>query len=306
MAERISPRQISSVGKSSLLLHIREQIFRRFLFMSTKHYPCVLTIAGSDCSGGAGIQADIKTISALGAYAASVITAVTVQNTCGVTGIHRIPPEIIAAQAEAVMEDICPTAVKIGMINDAEAVHAIAETLRRFRPPHIVFDPVMISSSGRKLMEDEAVDAIQKELFPLCSLITPNIDEAAFLLQRDIRSTADMKTAARDLLRYGSKAVLLKGGHLSGETASDILQDGKTETYAFSAPMINSQNTHGTGCTLSSAIATHLALGESMEQAVRKSKEYVHHCLEAGKDVCIGHGHGPMNHFFRPEAMRIV
>ena len=275
--------------------------------MITKHYPCVLTIAGSDCSGGAGIQADIKTISALGAYAASVITAVTVQNTCGVTGIHRIPPEVIAAQAEAVMEDICPTAVKIGMINNAEAVHAIAEILRRFCPRYVVFDPVMVSSSGRKLMEDEAIDAIRKELFPQCSLITPNIDEAAFLLQRDIRSTDDMKVAAKDLLRYGSKAVLLKGGHLSGETASDILQEnGNTKAYAFNASKINSQNTHGTGCTLSSAIATHLALGESMEQAVRKSKEYVHRCLEAGKDICIGHGHGPMNHFFHPEAMRIV
>lgn len=275
--------------------------------MNTKHYPCVLTIAGSDCSGGAGVQADIKTISALGAYAASVITAVTVQNTRGVTGIHRIPPEIIAAQTEAVMEDICPTAVKIGMVNDAEAVHAIAKTLRRFGSRYIVFDPVMVSSSGRKLMEDEAIDTIQKELFPLCSLITPNIDEATFLLQRNIHSTDEMKEAAKDLLCYGSKAVLLKGGHLCGETASDILQeDGNAKAYTFNAPKINTSNTHGTGCTLSSAIATHLALGETMEQAVKKSKEYVHRCLEAGKDVCIGHGHGPMNHFFHPEAMRIV
>lgn len=275
--------------------------------MNTKHYPCVLTIAGSDCSGGAGIQADIKTISALGAYAASVITAVTVQNTRGVTGVHHIPAEIISDQIKAVMEDIRPVAIKIGMVTDAETVYAIAETLRRFNPQYLVFDPVMISSSGRKLMEDNAIEAIKKELFPLCSLITPNMDEASFLLQRNILSTDDMKVAARDLLHYGSQSVLLKGGHLKGESACDILQTTDIQTpYTFHAPKIESKNTHGTGCTLSSAIATHLALGKNTIQAVKKAKEYVSHCLEYGKDVCIGDGHGPMNHFFCPEAMHIV
>lgn len=275
--------------------------------MTEKYYPCVLSIAGSDCSGGAGIQADIKTISALGAYAAAAITAVTVQNTRGVTGVCPVPPETVRAQIEAVMTDIRPTAVKIGMIDRAETAHIIAEAIRRHHPAFVVLDPVMISSSGKKLMDDDAVEVIRKELFPLCTLITPNIGEAAFLLQRDIDSVNDMQRAASDLLQLGSRAVLLKGGHLKGATATDILQEkGKAQPVLYSLRMIDSHNTHGTGCTLSSAIAAYSALGETLEQAVKKAKDYVHDCLEAGKDVHIGDGHGPMNHFHAPVPLHVM
>lgn len=271
-----------------------------------KKYPCVLSIAGSDCSGGAGIQADIKTISAAGVYAASAVTAVTVQNTCGVSDVLPVPPQYVAAQIEAVMSDIHPDAVKIGMVSDADTVRAIAECLSRFNPRYIVFDPVMVSSSGRKLMSDEAVTVICQKLFPLCTLITPNIDEASMLLQRDITTVDDMKVAARELLRYGSGAVLLKGGHLEEERMTDILQEKQSELpMAFDSQKVDSHNTHGTGCTLSSAIAARLALGYTLAEAVGSGKDYVHHCLESGKDVHIGEGHGPMNHLYAPEPMHI-
>lgn len=275
--------------------------------MKQKHYPCVLSIAGSDCSGGAGIQADIKTISALGTYAATAITAVTVQNTQGVTDVCPVPPGTVKTQIEAVMSDIRPSAVKIGMIDSAEIAQVIAESIRCYHPQFVVFDPVMISSSGKKLMEDRAIDVIREELFPLCTLITPNIDEASFLLRRDIESVNDMQLAARCLLQFGSRAVLLKGGHLRGEEMVDVLQeaDGQSPTL-YSMPKVISRNTHGTGCTLSSAIATYLSIGESMKPAVQKAKDYVYHCLESGKDVQIGTGHGPMNHLHSPIAMRII
>lgn len=275
--------------------------------MPYQYYPCVLTIAGSDCSGGAGIQADIKTISALGAYAASAITAVTVQNTCGVTDVHPVPAHIVAAQIETVMNDLHPDAIKIGMVNDADVVRAIARTIFRFRPRHVVFDPVMISSSGRKLMSDEAIETIRTELFPLCTLITPNIDEAAFLLQRPICSVGDMETAASQLLCYGSQAVLLKGGHLKDDLLTDVLQKkDPPHTYLYSAPKVETRNTHGTGCTLSAAIASYLALGHPLEEAVRQAKDYVHQCLEAGKDIWAGHGHGSMNHLHHPVPMYVL
>ena len=275
--------------------------------MSKKHYPCVLTIAGSDCSGGAGIQADIKTISALGAYAASAITAVTVQNTCGVTDVYPVPAHTVAAQIEAVMSDLYPDSVKIGMVNDADVVRAIAQTISRFHPRHVVFDPVMISSSGRKLMSDEAIEIIRTELFPLCTLITPNLNEASFLLNRPVHSTTDMEAAARHLLCHGSQAVLLKGGHLNGTQMDDVLQKKDTlHTYLYSAPKVETTNTHGTGCTLSAAIATFLALGSSLEEAVRQAKDYVHQCLETGKDIWAGHGHGSMNHLHHPVPMHIL
>ena len=269
-------------------------------------YIGVLTIAGSDSCGGAGVQADIKTMSALGVYAASAITSITVQNTLGVQAIQAICPEIVAGQIKAVMDDIKPVAVKIGMVSDADTVRAIAECLSRFNPRYIVFDPVMVSSSGRKLMSDEAVTVICQELFPLCTLITPNIDEASMLLQRKITTIDDMKAAARELLRYGSGAVLLKGGHLEGEQMTDILQEKQAELpVAFDSQKVDSHNTHGTGCTLSSAIAARLALGYTLAEAVGSGKDYVHHCLESGKDVHIGEGHGPMNHLYAPEPMHI-
>ena len=265
-----------------------------------------LSIAGSDSSGGAGIQADIKTISALGAYAASAITAITVQNTCGVTDIHPVPASYVKGQIEAVMTDIRPRAIKIGMINDVNIVKVIAESLQKFKPEFVVFDPVMVSTSGCKLMEDEAIEAITSQLMPLSTLITPNLREAEVLTGSPIPDIETMKTASRELLRYGSHAVLVKGGHLEDGGMCDVLQvKGEAEPHLFTARKIESHNTHGTGCTLSSAIATYLALGNSMTGAVRLAKEYVYQGILSGKDVHIGEGHGPLNHFYSPVPMHI-
>ena len=267
-----------------------------------KHYPRVLTIAGSDCSGGAGIQADIKTISALGAYAASAITAITVQNTCGVT----VPAHYVKGQIEAVMTDIRPRAVKIGMINDVEIVQVIAESLKKFKPEFVVFDPVMVSTSGCKLMEDDAIEAITTLLMPLASIITPNLSETEVLAGKQIRNIEMMKTASRELLNYGCRAVLVKGGHLEDGNMCDVLQlKDESEPHLFMAQKVESHNTHGTGCTLSSAIATFLAFGNSMPEAVKQAKEYVYQGILSGKDVHIGEGHGPLNHFHSPVPMHI-
>ena len=273
-----------------------------------KHYPCILTIAGSDCSGGAGIQADIKTISALGAYAASAITAITVQNTCGVTGIHAVPPTYIQGQIQAVMTDIPSISVKIGMLNDAGTIRAIAESLHRFTPyyKYIVLDPVMVSTSGCKLIEDDAIEALTSLLMPLATLITPNLSEAEVLTGKRIATIPDMEKAAKELLAFGSQAVLVKGGHLNEAEMCDVLYiKGEDRPHLFSSPKIESRNTHGTGCTLSSAIATYLALGEPLEEAVRKAKAYVYQGILSGKDVHIGEGHGPLNHFFAPVPLRV-
>lgn len=271
-----------------------------------KHYPCVLTIAGSDCSGGAGIQADIKTISALGAYAASAITAIIVQNTCGVTGIHPVPANYVKGQIEAVMTDIRPRAIKIGMINDVNIVKVIAESLQTYKPEFVVFDPVMVSTSGCKLMEDEAIKAITSQLMPLSTLITPNLREAEVLTGMPIPDIETMKTASRDLLHYGCHAVLVKGGHLENGGMCDVLQiENEAEPHLFTADKVESHNTHGTGCTLSSAIATYLALGHNMTEAVRLAKAYVYQGILSGKDIHIGEGHGPLNHFHSPVPMHI-
>ena len=271
-----------------------------------KRYACVLTIAGSDCSGGAGIQADMKTISALGAYAASAITAITVQNTCGVEAIHPIPPAFVAGQIKAVLTDIRPDAVKIGMVNDVEIIRSIADSLREFKPQHVVFDPVMVSSSGHRLMEDSAIEVLVNELIPETTLITPNLNEAEVLTGHAVRSVEEMKIAAKEIIKYGCTAVLVKGGHLKGGEMIDVLQlADREEPYLFSAPQIESKNTHGTGCTLSSAIATYLALGEPMDQAVSKAKLYLYKGICAGIDIHIGEGHGPLNHFYAPVPMHI-
>ena len=271
-----------------------------------KKYASVLTIAGSDCSGGAGIQADIKTISALGAYAASAITAITVQNTCGVEAIHPIPPVFVTGQIEAVLSDIRPAAVKIGMVTDVEIIHSIASSLHKFKPKHVVFDPVMVSSSGRCLIENAAIEVLINELIPETTLITPNLSEAEVLIGRPVTNVEEMKTAAQKILSYGCKAVLVKGGHLQGGEMTDVLQLRTHKTpFLFSASQIESKNTHGTGCTLSSAIATYLALNETMENAVKKAKTFLYKSLDAGKDIHIGEGHGPLNHLYAPMPMHI-
>lgn len=261
-----------------------------------KPIPVILSVAGSDCSGGAGIQADIKTISALGGYAASVITAVTVQNTLGVQGVHAVPPEIVRAQIEAVMDDLHPDAVKIGMVNDVPTVRTIADCLRRYAPRHVVYDPVMVSTSGRKLMDDAVIEWMKEELFPLVSLITPNLDEVNVLTGSRPSTVEEMKQAAKLLaVRHGT-SVLIKGGHLCGEEMIDVLQSGEN-AYIYKVKKIESRNLHGTGCTLSSSIATYLAQGDSMNEAVEKAKQYISHAIEDGKDLRIGRGNGPLWHF---------
>lgn len=271
-----------------------------------RKYHSVLTIAGSDCSGGAGIQADIKTISALGCYAASAITAVTVQNTCGVTGIYPVPVSCVKAQIDAVMTDIKPEAIKIGMTNDTETVKAIAASIKEHKPRFVVFDPIMVSTSGCKLIEDTSIEAIRKELIPLSTIITPNLGEAMTLTGEDIDDTKSMTSAGRKILELGCHAVLIKGGHMVGNNMCDVLCiDGEETPYIYAAPKIQSKNTHGTGCALSSAIAAYLSMGETLPDAVRKAKDYVRKGIMSGKDVITGNGHGPLNHFHSPVSMHI-
>ncbi|WP_308755825.1 bifunctional hydroxymethylpyrimidine kinase/phosphomethylpyrimidine kinase [uncultured Bacteroides sp.] len=342
--------------------------------------PIILTIAGSDCSGGAGIQADIKTISALKGYAASVITAVTAQNTMGVQAVYPVPADVVRAQIEAVMDDLQPVAVKIGMVYDAAIAHAIAECMQKYRPGFIVYDPVMVSTSGRRLMTEDTVRIIREELFPLCSLITPNLCEASLLLSHSITDVEGMKQAACSLASRYHCAVLVKGGHLSGDEMCDVLYDNGNISL-FGQQKVESRNLHGTGCTLSSAIATFVAIDTvatgnvaiddtaintvtadsvtigndtindavadnvtigndvtindtvadsatisnditinntvfdnitignaaisnvtanhyGLEKAVRRAKAYISKAIVHGKDLRIGHGNGPLCHFF--------
>lgn len=263
-------------------------------------YPVALTIAGSDSGGGAGIQADLKTFSSLGVYGASVITAITAQNTKGVRGIQAVSQEIVKGQIEAVFEDLRIDAVKIGMLHNKENVESVANAIDSYCPSRVILDPVMISTSGSKLMEDSAIEYLISELFHRVTLITPNIDEAAFLSGIPIRNEQEMETAAQKLLAMGCRSVLMKGGHLGGQEMADILFAEGEAPLRLVAPAINTQNTHGTGCTLSAAIAAYMALGEKMSEAVQAAKKYITAALEAGADVQTGHGNGPLNHFFAP------
>ena len=267
---------------------------------SSRAYCRVLTIAGSDSGGGAGIQADLKTFAALECYGMSAITALTAQNTLGVSAIHPLPPEFAAAQIAAVFEDIGADAVKIGMLYSAELIRAVAEQLRRYKARNIVLDPVMVAQSGDRLLEDDAVGAIREELMPLADVVTPNVPEAEVLSGRRIGGIADMKAAAGDLARYGSASVLVKGGHLEAADSSDLLYlCRENRLVTFPAERIATRNTHGTGCTLSAAIAAHLARGEDLENAVRQAKIYITAALRAGAGYRLGQGHGPVHHFFR-------
>lgn len=269
-------------------------------------YRTVLSIAGSDSGGGAGIQADMKTISALGVYATTAITAVTAQNTCGVSSIEPVSPLLVKAQIEAVLSDIGADAIKIGMLHNLAAAKVVSEAIVRYSPQYVILDPVMISTSGHKLIEDETIDFIRNTLMKQASLITPNIDEAALLAQCEIQSEKEVYTAAEKLLNAGCRAVLMKGGHLKGETMTDILFTGKSNPIVLREKCITSQNTHGTGCTLSSAIASYLALGQQLEDAVIAAKRYITQAIEAGSTVTVGKGHGPLNHFFNPAPLRII
>ncbi len=268
----------------------------RLLFNRRKEFPrgALLTVAGSDSGGGAGIQADLKTMTLLGSYASSVITALTAQNTLGVTGIHPAPAEFVAAQMDAVLSDIPVDVVKTGMLFSAGIIQVVAERLSSFRKRILVVDPVMIAKGGASLLARDAVDALKADLLPLTYLLTPNIPEAEALTGITIDSEADRESAVRALHAMGCRNVLLKGGHQRGDEAIDLLFDGTSFTR-FSAPRVNSVNTHGTGCTLSAAIATFLAQGEPLTEAVRMAKKFITEAIRLAHPM--GKGHGPVNHY---------
>ena len=253
-----------------------------------------LTIAGSDSGGGAGIQADLKTFSALGTYGMSVITSVTAQNTMGVQDVFDLPPEIIGSQLDAIFTDIRVDAVKVGMVSVIQNIEVIAERLRRYKPVHLVIDPVMVSKNGCPLLQPSAVETMIKELFPLAEILTPNVEEARVIADRDIKTLDEAQAAARMIQAMGPKSVLIKGGHLEGEPI-DCLFDGEEFTL-FHGRRLQNNNTHGTGCTLSSAIASHLAIGYPLKESVRRSKEYVATAIQHG--IALGHGIGPTHHFY--------
>lgn len=265
--------------------------------MIEKHLKAALTIAGSDSSGGAGIQADLKTFLANGVYGMSAITAITAQNTLGVKAVMDMPTDILAAQLDAVFEDIPPDAVKIGMVSSAALIEVIGDRLKKYNPPHIVLDPVMVSTSGSKLINDDAIDALTK-LFPLAEVITPNVYELAVLTDQqfdDIKIKNDMERSARILFdKYGC-AVLAKGGHFQS-VAADLLCNADGFQW-FYGERVLTKNTHGTGCTLSSAIASNLAKGKTLIEAIERSKKYLQGALSSG--LAIGHGNGPLDHGFK-------
>jgi len=256
-----------------------------------------LTIAGSDSSGGAGLQADLKTFAALGVYGASVITALTAQNTQGVTAIHDPPPEFITAQIDAVFADLRVAAVKIGMLSRAGAIEAVAAGLMRHRAENIVLDPVMVATSGSHLLALNAVEALRRKLIPRALLVTPNLPEAAALTGTGLaRDEQQMESQAHEILSLGARNVLIKGGHAEGGESVDLLI-GQGEAVRFAAQRVPTKNTHGSGCTLSSAIAAGLAKGLTLADAVREAKAYVTAAIAAADRLEIGHGPGPLNHF---------
>lgn len=274
--------------------------------MTELRYPRALSIAGSDSGGGAGIQADVKTFAALGCYGMTAVTAITVQNTVGVQAIHAVPPDILAGQIDAVLGDIGADAIKIGMLHAPAIVEVVARALDAHAGPHgaahVVLDPVMVAASGDRLIEQETVEHLVRQLFPRVALITPNLDEAALLLGRPIAGVDELDVAARELLALGARAVLLKGGHLPGDTVVDVLAT-PGGLQRFTAPRIATRNLHGAGCTLSSAIAAHLALGVSLADAVAAGRDYTLAALQAGAAVTTGRGRGPLNHGFAPRPL---
>jgi len=256
-----------------------------------------VTIAGSDSGGGAGIQADLKTFSALGVYGASVIAALTAQNTKGVTAIHDVPPAFVTAQIDAVFSDLAVNAVKIGMLSHPDVIAAVADGLAKFRQTRVVLDPVMVATSGDRLLMPEAIEVLRTVLIPKATVITPNLPEAAALLETAVAQTeSEMQDQGEKLIAMGAKAVLMKGGHASGAESVDLLIEPNAVARLV-AERINTRNTHGTGCTLSSAIAAGLAKGLPLAEAVREAKAYVTAAIKASGQLKIGHGHGPVHHF---------
>ena len=274
-------------------------------------FPVALTIAGSDSGGGAGIQADIKSISATGSYAASAITAVTVQNTLGVEAVHPVPVETISAQIKSVLSDIGADAIKIGMLHSAEVVLAVRDSLLQAesegwlpRPYNIVLDPVMVATSGHRLIEESAIKVLTEELLPLARVITPNIPEAEILAGRKIGSQEELPAVARELSKKASHhapvSVLMKAGHLTDDRLVDIIYNAEEDRIVeLPSSRIDTPNTHGTGCTLSSAFASFLAQGFPLDEAARAATDYIHNAIVSGADYSIGRGHGPVNHFWK-------
>lgn len=262
-------------------------------------YARVLSIAGSDSGGGAGIQADLKTASALGCFGMTAITAITAQNTVGVRAIQALPPELLAQQIDAVVEDIGVDAVKIGMLHDPAVVQVVAQAIRRHGFTRVVLDPVMVANSGDRLIADDTVAVLVQELFPLATVITPNLDEAAWLLGHPITSSDQLQSAAGELRAMGAPAVLVKGGHLPGPIVADLLVTPE-RSWRWEDERIATRNTHGTGCTLSTAIACHLALGQTLPEAVEEARRYVRQAMQSGADMALGQGHGPLDHGFAP------
>ncbi len=271
-------------------------------------YPSVMTVAGFDPSGGAGIQADIKTISALGCFATSALTALPVQNTCGVSSIHSISVEVVAEQMRAIIDDIPPDAIKIGMVHSTELVDTLVATFAEYPDGaawrrNIVFDPVMVATSGHRLIEDATIGAIIEKLFPLAAVITPNMDEAAVLAGIEIETLDDMYVAGERIMKLGCRSLLLKGGHLKTPHLTSLFFDGAGGVAEYHSERVDTCNTHGSGCTLSSAIASYLARGESLPDAVAHAQEYVSSAILQGSDVKTGCGNGPLNHFHSPEKL---
>ena len=269
-------------------------------------YARVLSIAGSDSGGGAGIQADLKTMSALGCYGMTAITALTAQNTQGVRGIHGVPPAFLQDQLDAVLQDIGTDAVKIGMLHAPEVVQVVAGAIDRYQLKNVVLDPVMVATSGDRLIAEATVGELVRELFPRAAVITPNLDEAGLLLGRSIHGADELEQAAQDLLAMGAKAVVVKGGHLPGDEVVDLLAMADGTRLRLASPRIATHNGHGTGCTLSSAIACQLALGHSLPDAVQRARQYILGAIAAGADVHTGQGHGPLNHGYQPVAQVII
>ena len=267
----------------------------------TTRYARVLSIAGSDSGGGAGIQADLKTFAALGCYGMTAITALTAQNTVGVQGIHPVPAAFLKAQLQSVIEDIGVDAVKIGMLHAPEIVEVVAWAIDHYQLKNVVLDPVMVATSGDRLIASDTVQVLVRELFPRAALITPNLDEAALLLQQPITDAQELDAAAQALLAMGAQAVLLTGGHLPGDALVDVLLQPGQPLLRMGSARIPSRNVHGTGCSLSSAIVAHLALGQGLADAVKAARHFIRAAIAAGAAVKTGQGHGPLNHGHAPQ-----
>ncbi len=271
----------------------------------TGQYARVLSIAGSDSGGGAGIQADLKTFSALGCYGMTAITALTAQNTTGVQAIHGVPASFLKAQLQSVLDDIGVDAVKIGMLHSPDVVEVVAWAIDHYRLTQVVLDPVMVATSGDRLIAQETVAVLVSELFPRVQLVTPNLDEASLLVQKNLSQIDELQPAGLELLAMGAKAVLLKGGHLQGDVLCDVLHQLGTDARVFQSTRIHSRNVHGTGCSLSSAIAAYLALGHDMHSAVEQARAFIRQAIASGAAVKTGEGHGPLNHGFAPLVMHV-